>query len=93
MIMKINYIHERALRLVYIDYRSSFDEILRKDKSISIHHRNIHSVAIEMFKVKHKLSPPLMTEIFEQSSNGVPPEWVINLPGLRLKRYTWRKTP
>ena len=70
MNMKINYIPERALSLVYNDYRSSFEEILRKDKSISIHHRNIHNVAIEMFKVKHKLSPPLMTEIFEQNSNG-----------------------
>ena len=61
---KINHIHERALRLVYKDYRSSFEELLRNDKSISIHHRNIHSVAIEMFKVKHVylhhcISPPL----------------------------------
>ena len=27
---KINYIHERALRLVYDDYESSFDELLSK---------------------------------------------------------------
>ena len=60
----------QSLRLVYNDCRSSFDEILRKDKSISIHHRNIHNIAIVMFKVKHKLSPPLMNEIFEQNSNG-----------------------
>ena len=45
---KINHIHERALRLVYNDYTVSFEELLRNDKSISIHHRNIHSVAIEM---------------------------------------------
>ena len=44
--------------------------LLRKDKSISIHHRNIRNVAIEMFKVKHKLSPPLRNEIFERNSNG-----------------------
>ena len=48
---KMNYIHERALRLVN-DYESSFDRLLKNDKSISIHHRNIHNVAIEMFKVK-----------------------------------------
>ena len=63
---KINHIHERALRLVYNDYKSSFDELLRKDKTISIHHRNIHYLAIEMYKVKNNLSPLLMTELFEQ---------------------------
>ena len=42
MNQKINRIHERALRIVHSDYVSSFTELPRKDKSISIHHRNIH---------------------------------------------------
>ena len=54
---KINRIRERALRLVYDDYTSSFNELLKHDKTISIHHRNIHCVAIEMFKAKNHLSP------------------------------------
>ena len=29
---KINRIHERALRLVYSDHVSSFDELLKKDR-------------------------------------------------------------
>ena len=62
---KINRIHERALRIVYRDYESSFDELLEQDKSLRFHHRNIHQVAIEMFKVKHGLSPPFMKDIFE----------------------------
>ena len=45
---KINHIHERALRLVYNDYESTFDRLLKNDKTISIHHRSIHCVAIEM---------------------------------------------
>ena len=63
---KINRIHERALRLVYDDYTSSFNELLKHDK-ISIHHRNIHCVAIEMFKAKNHLSPSFMNEMFEQN--------------------------
>ena len=63
---KINHIHERALRLVYQDYSSTFEELLIKDKSLCFHHRNIHQVAIEMFKVKHDLSPPFMKEIFSE---------------------------
>ena len=50
---KINHIHERALRLVYQDYSSTFEELLTKDKSLCFHHRNIQQVAIEMYKVKH----------------------------------------
>ena len=61
---KINHIHERALRLVYDDYESSFDELLVKDKTVSIHHRNIQHVAIEMYKVMNNLSPPIMREMF-----------------------------
>ena len=38
---KINRLHERALRIVYSDYKSSFCELLEKDKSFSIHHKNI----------------------------------------------------
>ena len=61
---KINHIHERALRLVYQDYTTTFEDLLKKDSSLTFHHRNIHQVAIEMFKVKHDLSPPFMKEIF-----------------------------
>ena len=60
---KINHIHERALRLVYQDYTSSFEELLKNDKSLSFHHRNIHQVAIEMYKVWNGLSPPFMSDI------------------------------
>ena len=67
---KINHVHERALRLVYNDYMSSFEELLKNDKSISIHHRNIHNVAIEMYKVKNNLSPSFMKEIFDHNSSG-----------------------
>ena len=45
---KINRIHERALRIVYSDYSSKFDELLKKDGSFSIHVRNIETLAIEV---------------------------------------------
>ena len=67
---KINHIHERALRLVYQDYTTSFHNLLKKDGSLTFHHRNIHQVAIEMFKVRHDLSPPFMKEIFTHNENS-----------------------
>ncbi len=65
---KINHIHERALRLVYNDYITSFKELLRRDNSVSIHHRNIQNVAIEMYKVMNDLSPLFINDIFVKST-------------------------
>ena len=66
---KINHIHERALRLVYQDYVTTFEDLLKKDNSLCFHHRNIHQVAIEMYKVKHDLCPSFMKEIFSHKEN------------------------
>ena len=40
---KINKLHERALRIVYNDTITSFEELLVKDKTFTIHHPNIQS--------------------------------------------------
>ena len=48
---KINRIHERRLRLIYNDKKSSFENLLDKKKYVSIHHRTLRSLAIEMYKV------------------------------------------
>ena len=66
---RINKIHERALRLVYKDNSSTFPELLSKDKSFSVHHRNLQKLAVEMYKVKHNISPQLMNDIFVQNKN------------------------
>ena len=61
---KINQIHERALRIVYRDNSSSFTELLKKDNSVCIHYRNIQSLAIELYKVKHTIPSSLILDIF-----------------------------
>ena len=55
-----NRIQERALRIVYRDYKSSFKELLQKDKSITIHQKNLQYLAIEICKVKMSISPKIM---------------------------------
>jgi len=62
---QINKIHERALRLVYSDKISSFDELLKISNSVRVHHRNIQLLAVEIYKALNKLSSTLMTELFQ----------------------------
>ena len=61
---KINRLHERALRIVYKDDSSSFQYLLEKDKSVSIHHQNIQALAVELYKFSKGLSIDLMEDIF-----------------------------
>ena len=59
---KINRLHEGCLRTIYNDKRSSFNALLEKDGSVSIHERNIKILATEMFKVTKTLAPPQIHE-------------------------------
>ena len=61
---KINSIHERAVRITYQDNTSAFQELLNKDNYVSIHHRNLQVLAIEMFKIRRGLSPEILRETF-----------------------------
>ena len=54
-----------ALKIAYSDYKSSICELLGKDKSFSIHHKNIQSLAIRIYKFLHNLSPYIRNNIFK----------------------------
>ena len=57
----INRIPERAIRLVYKDYTSSFDELLFKDNYFRIHHlQKLKKLATEIFKVKLGIAPDII---------------------------------
>ena len=56
---KITRLHEICLRLIYNDKRSSFEDVLEKDNSVSINHKNLQALAIEMFNVHTEIMPTL----------------------------------
>ena len=63
---KINRLHERALRIAYDDYTSSFEDLLTRDGTVTVHHRNLRVLAIEMYKISHDQSPQFMKNLVEQ---------------------------
>ena len=44
---QINHLHERALRIVYDDYKSTFENLFELDNLVAIHHRNILLLSTE----------------------------------------------
>ena len=54
------------LRIPYKYYKSSFAELLSEDKLLTVHHRNVQKLAIEMHKVKNELFPKIMLDLFKE---------------------------
>ena len=61
---KINIIHESCLHWKSNDQKSSFDNLLNKDKSVSIHHKNLRSLAFKMYKIHRGISPEILNDLF-----------------------------
>ena len=51
--------------IVYSDYKSIFQELLNKNASFTVHHRNIQTLTIEIYKHIHGLSPAAMGKVFK----------------------------
>ena len=96
---KINHFDERSLRIVYKDNNSSFEKLLQKDNSFTVHHRKSQSLAIELFKIKGDLSNAIMNDRLqtktlpynrqrERSQTGFAKHFVNTSPfGLNSLRY------
>ena len=63
---RINKLQERSLRILYKDDESTFEELLVKDNSITVHDQNIKLLALEMFKVKNDIQPNVLGRFVTQ---------------------------
>ena len=67
---KINCLRERCICLVYNENKKSsydlleIDDLLEKEGSVSMHRRNIRTLAIDLFKVFKGLHPVIFAEAF-----------------------------
>ena len=62
------YLIERCPELIYNDKRSSYEELLQKDGSVFVHHKNIQELATEMFQVENALAPEIVKDSFVNSN-------------------------
>ena len=86
--IKINQIRERALRIVYDDCSSSFEDLLNKDNSVTIHQRNLQQLVIDIFQVKLGIAPIIMDQMFTFVENNT-----YNLrSGMHLNRVNMHST-
>ena len=65
---KINKLHERALRLIYCDHSSNFQELLQRENSVTIHQKNIQTLASMLYKVVNNIALTILSELFSFSN-------------------------
>ena len=58
----VNNIHERASRIVFGDYRLTFQQLFKQSKSVS---EVLQILATEIFKTKNGLNPVIMKDVFK----------------------------
>ena len=63
---RINRIHEKTLRFIYSNqHQLTVQQLLEKNKTVSIHQRNIQTLATEIYKAKNKITPETVNSLFE----------------------------
>ena len=55
---------------MYKNDECTSEELLEKDNSLTIHHRNLQLLATKMYKMKNNLSPDIMKQIFLEQNSG-----------------------
>ena len=60
---------ERALRFIYEDFSSSYEDLLQKNNGLpSSHIRRIRIMAIGFFKILSEMGPPVLSNLVQKRS-------------------------
>ena len=63
---EIDRTHKRALRILYEDYESSFETLLARSGSNSMHIKNLQKLMTEIYKSMNHLNPSIVWEFHEK---------------------------
>ena len=88
-INRMEKIQERALRFVYEDYSSSYNELLSKIKLPILHVRRMRTMAIETFNIVNKLSPPVLHDLLQRRDSKYNFRYsnILKIPSVRTSTY------
>ena len=85
-IEKLNY---RALRFVYNDSESSYEDLLQKNSTCTLHLNRLRTMAIETFKIIHKQSPVYLEDFIQLKVSSYTFRYtnLLTIPGVRTVKY------
>ena len=69
---KMKKIQDRALRFLYDDHNSSYEELLGKSEKCTMHVNRLRYLCIEIFKTVNQLNPEFMQKIFVKRISNRP---------------------
>ena len=55
---------------MYDDYPSTFEELLEKDNSLTVHHFRIETIGIELYEFYNNLSQAIFSELFVRNRSN-----------------------
>ena len=67
---KLERLDERGLRVVFKDWSASYDDQLGRTNMTSLFNNRLQDIAIFMHKIKHRMLPSTVVEIFNTDSTG-----------------------
>ena len=67
---KLERVNERGLRAVYFNWSTTYSDLLARAKMTTLYNRRLQDIAILMYKVKNKLLPENIVNLFNRPSNN-----------------------
>ena len=87
---KLEKIQERALRFVYDDFKSTYEELLYRANIPCLHIKRIRTMAVETFRILNDMSPPVLSDLVrirDCSSYNFRYQNVLQVPQVRTTKY------
>ena len=86
---KMEKLHYRALRLVFSDFSSSYEAFLERANMPTLHVNRIRLIAIETFKILHKMLPVYLHDLvsYKESNYSFRYDNLADMPRVRTTRY------
>ena len=87
--MKLEKIQKRALRIIYNDYESNYNDLLEKVGRPLLYVARLRSLALETYKSIHKQNPPFLHDLFliKESNYNLRHENQAIQPKVRTEKY------